>query len=151
MRIEGLSQPPKTQQTGQRGDGVRQKKESGRAGDVVEISKGPQEVADLAAAAKAAPEELGTRVQEIRARVQSGYYNSQEVREQIADALLESDGLEEVVSDISQVRVAKEKLGQIPDTRDAEVQQARQRVGTGFYETEQVRQETAERMLDELA
>ena len=150
MRIEGLSQPPKTQQTGQRGDGVRQKKDSGRAGDVVEISKGP-EVADLTALAKSAPEELGTRVQEIRARVQSGYYNSEEVREKIADALLESDGLQEVVSDISQVRIAKEKLAEIPDTRDEEVQQARQRVGTGFYETEQVRQDTADRMLDELA
>lgn len=150
MRIEGLSQPPKTQQSGQRGEGVRQKKDSGRAGDVVEISKGP-EAADLTALAKAVPEELGARVQEIRARVQSGYYNSEEVRERIADALLESDGLQEVVADISQVQIAKEKLAEIPDTRDEEVQQARQRVGTGFYETEQVRQDTADRMLDELA
>ena len=150
MRIEGLPQPPKTPQTGQRSDAVRQKKDSGRPGDVVEIQSA-QEAAELTALAKATPDELSPRIQEVRSRVASGYYNSQEVRQEIADALLESDGLKEVVGDISQVQVAKQKLAQIPDTRPEQVDQARQRVGTGFYDSDQVRQDTAERILDELA
>ena len=151
MRIEGLSQPPKTSQTGQRGDAVRHKKDGGRPGDTVEISQSAQEVADLRALAKAAPEELNPRIQEIRGRVESGYYNSREVREQVADALLQSDGLREVVSDISQAQAAKQKLAQVPDTRTDEVDKARQRVGSGFYDSDQVRQATAERILDEFA
>jgi hypothetical protein len=151
MRIEGLSQPPRTPQTSQRNDAAGGKKDGGRAGDVVEISQNTQEVADLSAAAKAAPDELNPRIQEIRGRVESGFYNSREVQEQIADAMLESDGLQEVVADISQAQVAKQKLEQVPDTRPEEVDKARQRVGTGFYDSAQVRQDTAERVLDELA
>ena len=150
MRIEGLPQPSKTSQTGQRSDAVRQKKDSGRPGDVVEIQSA-QEATELTALAKATPDELNPRIQEVRSRVASGYYNSQEVRQEIADALLESDGLKEVVGDISQVQVAKQKLAQIPDTRPEQVDQARQRVGTGFYDSDQVRQDTAEGILDELA
>ena len=150
MRIDGLSQPPKSSQTGQRNDAVRSKKDGGRAGDVVEISHA-QEVADLSAAAKATPDELNPRIQEIRGRVQSGYYNSRAVREQVADALIDSSGLQDVVADVSQAKVAREKLDQIPDTRPEEVSKARQRVGGGFYDGEQVRQDTADRILDELA
>ena len=151
MRIKGLSQPPKTSQANQRSDVARAKQDSGRAGDVVEISQKAQEVADLSAAAKAAPEELNPRIQEIRGRVESGYYNSREVREQIADVMLDADGLKEVVADITQVQLAKQELEQISDTRPEEVAKARQRVENGFYDSGQVRQDTADRILDGLA
>jgi len=150
MRIDGLSQPQRSSQTSQRGDAARGKKDSGRAGDVVEISHA-QEVADLSAAAKAAPDQLNPRIQEVRDRVQSGYYNSREVQEQVADALLETDGLREVVADAAQAQLARQKLEQIPDTRPEEVDRARQRVGSGFYDDAKVRQDTADRVLDELA
>ena len=151
MRIEGLSQSPRAPQSNQRSDAARFKKDSGPAGDIVEISHNAQEVAHLSAAAKAAPEELNPRIQEIRGRVESGYYNSREVREQIADVMLDADGLKEVVADIIQAKVAKQELEKIPDTRPEEVAKARQRVGSGFYDSEQVRQDTADRVLDELA
>ena len=149
MRIDGLSHPQRPSQTNQRGDAARAK-DSGRAGDVVEISHA-QEVADLSAAAKAAPDELNPRIQEVRDRVQSGYYNSREVQEQVADALLNSDGLREVVADAARAQAARQKLEQIPDARPEEVDRARQRVGSGFYDDAKVQQDTAERILDELA
>ena len=151
MRIEGLSQPPKTSQASQRSDVARAKKDSGRASDVVDISKNAQEVADLSAAAKVSPGELNPRIQEIRGRVESGYYNSPEVQEQIANAMLDADSLREIVAEITQVKVAKQELEKIPDTRPEEVAKARQRVGSGFYDSGQVRQDTADRVLDELA
>ena len=150
MRIDGLSQPPRTSQTSQRGDAARGKKESGRAGDVVEISHA-QEVADLSAAAKAAPDELNPRIQEVRDRVKSGHYNSREVQERVADALIDSSGLRDVVSEAAQVQVARQKLEEIPDIRAEEVDRARSRVGTGFYDAAKVQQDTADRVLDELA
>ena len=151
MRIKGLSQPPKTSQAEHRNVATNVKKNSSRVDDVVEISHNAQEVADLSAAAKAAPDKLNPRIQEIRERVESGYYNSREVQEQIADAILDAESLQEVVADITHVQLAKKELEQISEVRTEEVAKARQRVGSGFYDSEQVRRDTADRVLDELA
>ncbi|MFC1525859.1 flagellar biosynthesis anti-sigma factor FlgM [Candidatus Latescibacterota bacterium] len=122
-----------------------------RAGDVVEISETAQEAADLSAALKAAPEAANPRLAEVQARVKSGYYNTDEVRQQIADALLKSDGMREVVDDVAQTRVAKEKLDSVPDVREERVSEARQRVAEGHYDRADVRHETADKIVDELA
>lgn len=151
MRIDGLPNLPSTQQTNQRNNAVGKKKADVRSGDVVEISSDVQETAGLAAALKAAPEtNLDHRIQEIRTRVQSGYYNSDEVRQQIAGAMLQSDGLKEVVEDATQVRIAREKVQELPDVREDRVSDARQRASTGFYDQSQVRSDTADRILDEM-
>ena len=150
MRIDGLPEQPKISQGNQRDAASRPKKASERPSDVVEISQDAREVAELAALAKTAPEEFNPRLQEIRGRIESGYYNSREAREQIAEALLESEGMREVVDYIDQVQVAKQKLAQIPDTREDRVTEARQRAGSGFYDSAKVRQDTAESILDEL-
>ena len=152
MRIDGLPNLPNTQQANQRSSAVSKKKSDVPPGDVVEISDGVQGTADLSAALKAAPESnLDHRINEIRSRVQSGYYNSEEVRQQIAGALLQSDGLKDVVEDAGQVRIAREKLADIPDVREDRVNDARQRASTGFYDQSQVRIDTADRILDEMA
>lgn len=150
MRIDGLSEHPKVQQPQQRSAAVRAKKEGQDAGDVVEISQGAQEVADLSALAATATTEPNPRLQEIRERVRSGYYDSAQVRRQVADSVLDSDGLREVVSDIGQARVAREELSATPDVRADRVEVARQRVDSGYYDGRQVRRDTADRILDEL-
>ena len=151
MRIDGLSQQPKITQSQQRSSPARSKKDSERPGDVVEISKSAPDVAELSAQAKATPAENNPRIQEIRQRVQSGYYDSRQVREQIADSLLASDGMREVVSDVARMQTAKDQLAQVPDVREDRVDETRQRVDAGFYDTRQARQDTADSMLDELA
>ena len=150
MRIDGLSQSPRASQTSQRDDVARGKKESGRVGDVVEISHA-QEVANLSAAANATPDELNPRLQEVRERSQSGYYDSREVQKQVADALIDSSGLRDVVSEAAQVQAARQRLEEVPDIRPEEVDRARSRVGSGFYDDAKVQQDTADRILDELA
>jgi hypothetical protein len=151
MRIDGLSSQPKISQTQQRSAPVRTKKEGERAGDVVEISQGAQDASELSALARSAPAETHPRLEEIRHRVEAGYYDSERVRRQIADSLLEADSLGETVADIAQFRTAKEQLAQVPDTRPERVDTARQRVGSGFYDRPEVRRDTASRILDELA
>jgi len=151
MRIEGLSQQPKVSQTQQRHTAVRTKKGSEQSSDVVEISKSAQDVSELGAQAQAAPTGNEARIQEVRARVQSGYYDSRQVREEIASSLLSSGGMEEVVSDIAQTQVVKQQLAEVPDTRIERVDEARQRVDSGFYDTPQVQRDTADRILDEMA
>lgn len=151
MRIDGLPQQPKVSRTQQRNTTDRSKEASGRPDDVVEISQSSQDVSGLSALARSTPAEANPRIQEVRARVESGYYNSRQVREQIADSLLESGNMRDVVSEIDQVQVAKQQLAEIPDTREDRVDTARQRVGSGFYDESQVRQDTADGILDELA
>ncbi len=151
MRIDGLSQQPKITQSQQRNTPVRSKKDGERPGDVVEISSSAPDVAELSAQAKATPAENNPRIQEIRQRVQSGYYDSRQVREQIADSLLATDGMQEMVSDIAQVQMAKEQLAQVPDIREDRVDATRQRVDSGFYDTRQAQLDTADSILNELA
>ena len=148
MRIDGLPDlPPKVTQGNQRTDSAKVGK-SARGEDVVELSQSAKEVADLAAAAK--QERVNPRIEAVRERVTSGYYDSQEVRERIADRLLRSGNLQEVVDEIVVSKGAKQQLDEIPDTRPARVDEAKQRVSGGFYDTPEVRNETAERILDEL-
>jgi hypothetical protein len=151
MRIEGLSQPLKPTSGSSRGDVARQKKVAGRAGDVVEISRGVADAAELAAKTKAAPERVNPRLQEVQARVSSGYYNTQDARRKVADAVLGSESMKGVLSGMVQARAAKQQLAAVPDVRQGEVDQARRRVADRFYESAEVRRQTAQRMLDELA
>ena len=151
MRIDGLPSLPNVRQAEQRNEAVRQKKPGVKAGDTVEISAPVRETAELQAAAKAAPAEPNPRISEIKARVQSGYYNSDEVKQQIADALLQSDGMRQAVDEAAQMQVAKQKMPDVPDTRPEAVDQARQRVDEGYYDRPEVLRGTVDKIVDELA
>ncbi|MBM3279151.1 MAG: hypothetical protein FJY95_13865 [Candidatus Handelsmanbacteria bacterium] len=151
MRIDGVRQQPKTPQSGGRSEMAGTKKAPVRGGDVVEISTSTQGVADLAARARVAVDPAGeSRREEVRARVQSGYYNTPETRKQIAGALLQSGGFMEVAADLAQAKGLSKQVKSTPDTRKAEVERARQRVSSGFYQDPEVRRSTAERVVDQL-
>ena len=151
MRIDKLSHQPKISQSQQRSAPVRSNKESGHADDVVEISRGAQEVSELSALARAESTETNPRVDDIKRRVESGYYNARQMREQIADALLDSPSMRNDVSDIAVFKGAKEAVNAVPDVREDKVNEARQHVESGFYDRSEVQRDTADRILDELA
>ena len=151
MRIDKLSHQPKISQSQQRNVSVRGNNEHARADDVVEISRGAQEVSELSALARAESTETNPRIDEIKRRVESGYYNARQVREQIADALLDSPSMRNDVSDVAVFNRAKEAVNAVPDVREDKVNEARQRVESGFYDRSEVQRDTADRILDELA
>ena len=151
MRIDKLSHQPKISQSQQRNVSVRGNNEHARADDVVEISRGAQEVSELSALARAESTETNPRIDEIKRRVESGYYNARQVREQIADALLDSPSMRNDVSDVAVFKGAKEAVDAVPDVREDKVNEARQRVESGFYDRSEVQRDTADRILDELA
>lgn len=148
MRIEGVNQPPKVAQTNQRSV-VDKGKKPVDGGDVLEISKDAQEVSELAAKARAAAERVSPRLEEIRARIKDGFYNTPEARERIAEGLLQSGSIKESIGDLETARAAKKKLEETKEVREDKMDQARQRVASQFYDTATVRQETADRLLDE--
>ena len=150
MRIDKLSHQPKISQSQQRNVSVGSNNERTRADDVVEISRGVQEVSELSALARAESTETNPRIDEIKRRVESGYYNARQVREQIADALLDSPGMRDDVSDVVVFKGAQEALDAVPDEREDKVNEARQRVESGFYNRSEIQRDTADRILDEL-
>ena len=150
MRIDKLSHQPKISQSQQRNVSVGRNNERVRADDVVEISRGAQEVSELSALARAESTETNPRIDEIKRRVESGYYNARQVREQIADALLDSPGMRDDVSDVVVFKGAQEALDAVPDEREDKVNEARQRVESGFYNRGEIQRDTADRILDEL-
>ena len=108
-------------------------------------------MSELSALARAESTETNPRIDEIKRRVESGYYNARQVREQIADALLDSPSMRNYVSDVAVFKGAKEAVNAVPDVREDKVNEARQRVESGFYDRSEVQRDTADRILDELA
>jgi anti-sigma28 factor (negative regulator of flagellin synthesis) len=67
-----------------------------RSSDSVTISKAARSASEtdrVVAHAQALPEVRETRVAEVKARVQSGYYNTPEFRDQLAERLLKEFGV----------------------------------------------------------
>jgi anti-sigma28 factor (negative regulator of flagellin synthesis) len=149
MRIDGLPNLQKGSQPNQRAESGRARSQPGRADDSVEISRSAQDAAELTAALKTAPETPNPRIAEIRERVQSGFYNSEDVRRQIAGAMFESDGIRPVVNEVAEIRSAHRQLADVPDVRQDRVDQSRLRAASGFYDQAEVRTQTAQSIIDE--
>ena len=150
MRIDKLSHQPKISQSQQRNVPARSNNDSARVDDVVEISRGAQEVSELSALARAQSTETNPRIDEIKRRVESGYYNARQVREQIADALIDSPGMRDDVSDVAVFKGAQKALDDVSSVREDKVSEARKRVESGFYDQGEIQRDTADRILDEL-
>jgi anti-sigma28 factor (negative regulator of flagellin synthesis) len=149
MRIDGLPNPQKGSQPNQRAESARTRSKAGRADDSVEISRSAQDAAELTAALKRTAETPNPRIAEIRERVQSGFYNSEDVRRQIAGALFESNGIRPVVNEVAEIRTAHRQLADVPDVREDRVAQSRQRAASGFYDQADIRTQTAQSIIDE--
>ena len=131
----------------------RRKSVSGRSSDVVEISNtartlGAQSVeqADL----NSAQEVRQAKVEAAKERVKSGYYDRPEIRQAIADAVLNAGVVETVAREIQQAREARAEVQNISDVREDRVALAKERVETGFYDSIGVKTQIAENLLDAL-
>lgn len=153
MRIENaINEVQGPQQTERRQVAdIRRKRNAGRAGDVVDISNEAKSLGtQLSTELNSVSDVREARVEAVRQRVASGYYDKPEVREAIADAVLNAGVVDAVGQDVQDVRNAKRELATVPDTRNDRVDQARKRVETGFYDSAGVRKQIADTMLGQL-
>ncbi|HIG53507.1 MAG TPA: hypothetical protein EYG11_16225 [Candidatus Latescibacteria bacterium] len=148
--IDPLSHQPKVSQTKQQNAAARPKKEGAQASDTVEISQGAQSVAELTELAESTPAQSKANLDAVREKVQSGFYNTPEALENVANTMIESDILQDVVSKIVQFQTAKEQLSEVPDVRAEEVERTRQLVGSGFYNQREALEGAADGMIDEI-
>jgi anti-sigma28 factor (negative regulator of flagellin synthesis) len=120
---------------------------------VVEISKAAQKLGSQAvnrADLEAASEVRQARVEQVRQRVASGFYDRPEVRQAIAEAVLDSGVVDGVEREARFARTAQDKIADVPDVREDRVAQARQRVASGFYNSTGVMADSADSILDAL-
>jgi anti-sigma28 factor (negative regulator of flagellin synthesis) len=148
--IDPLSHQPKVSQTKQQSVAVGPKKEGAQASDTVEISGGAQSVAELTELAESTPAQSKANLDGVREKVQSGYYNTPEALENVANAMIESDALQDAVSEIAQFQAAKDQLSEVPDVRTEEVERTKQLVGSGFYNQREALERAADGMINEI-
>ena len=152
MRIDGLPNQSKVTQSNQ--SQARPKKPtSAAAGDVVQLSGETPDVAELANVAKAS-ETVNPRLEGIRQKVESGYYNTREALDQVAGAVIDSGRVTDVAAEVVQTQSAIEQLANVPDVREDRVNEVTERLstqGSAFYDTPDVRSATVDGFLDEIA
>ena len=149
--IDPLSHQPRVSKTNQQNAVARSNKEGSQSSDSVEISQGAQNVAELADLAESTPAQSKANLDEIRERVQSGVYNTQEALANVANAMIDADGLQDTVAEIAQFQSAKQQLDQVPDVRPDAVERARELVGNGFYDQREALEGTADGLINEIA
>jgi len=148
--IDPLSHQPKVSQTKQQSAAVRPKKEGAQASDTVEISQGAQSVAELTELAESTPAQSKANIDGVREKVQSGFYNTPEALENMANAMIESDVLQDAVSEIAQFQTAKGQLSEVPNVRTEEVERTKQLAGSGFYNQRDALEGAADGMINEI-
>ena len=155
MRIENaINEVQGPQQTERRQNAeMRRKRNTGRTGDVVEISTTARSLGAQVASTvdlNAVSDVRQSRVEAVKQRVANGDDDQPEVREAIADAVLNAGVVDAVAQEIQDVRTTKQELGSVPDVREDRVAQARERVDNGFYDAGGVKALVADRVLENL-
>ena len=152
MRIENAINEIRGPEALERRDAeVKRRRQSARTGDTVEISNAARSLGSQAVKRSdldSVSDVRQTRVDAVKQRVASGFYDRPEVREAIADAVLNSGVVDQVGQEAQQVNAAREELANAPEVREDRVAQARERVAAAFYDSSGVLAETADRLLD---
>ena len=151
MRIDGTSHQHRVA-ANQKKDAAKQEvsRQVVRDADSVELSGGPTDSASLAKIAQHDDSSRISKIEEVRQRLSSGYYNTDEFRSDLANAVLSNGVVDEVAVDAVQVQDIRRQVGEMPESRVDRVEEVRERVTDGFYGQKQTKLDTADRIIDEL-
>lgn len=136
-----------------RNDEVRKRRQTPKAGDVVEISTQARALGSsniTTADVDAVSDVRQARIEAVRQRVAEGFYDRPEVREAIADAVLDSGLVDDVQGEARQVKQARQDIQDVPDVREDRVEQAKRRIATGFYDLQATQDEIGRRLAENL-
>ena len=136
-----------------RSEEVRKRRQAPKAGDVVEISDRARTL-NASTITQADVDSVSdvrqARIDAVRQRVAEGFYDRPEVREAIADAVLDSGLVDDVKGEARQVKEARQEIDNIPDVREDRVEQAKRRVAAGFYDLQATQDEIGRRLAENL-
>lgn len=136
-----------------RSEEVRKRRQAPKTGDVVEISKQARTLGSstiTSADVDAVSDVRQARIDAVRQRVAEGFYDRPEVREAIADAVMDSGLVDDVRDEARQVQTARQEIKNVPDVRSDRVDQAKRRIATGFYDQQATQDEIGRRLSESL-
>ena len=84
------------------------------------------------------------KIEQARQRIRDGFYDRPEVLKAIADAIIHSGAVDQVVGERKSIRSAVEKLEGSPETRDQKMAEVRERMERGFYDLPIIREQIAD-------
>jgi len=145
VRIENAINEVRGTQKSERRNHTRSKEKISGRGDALELSS-----AGKALSTSSGSGVRTSRVDEVRRRVEDGFYDRPEVRVAIAKAILESGVVDSVMDEVLAFRDAKKSLDQTADLRVDRVNEAREKVRSGHYNRPEVRAEVADRLTNAL-
>ena len=136
-----------------RSEEVRRRRQAPKTGDVVEISTQARVLSTssiTSADVDAVSDVRQARIDAVRQRVSEGFYDRPEIREAIADAVLDSGLVDGVRGEARQVNEARQEIRNVPDVRADRVDQAKRRIATGFYDLHATQDEIGRRLSESL-
>lgn len=136
-----------------RSEEVRRRRQAQKTGDVVEISTQARVLGAsniTSADVDAVSDVRQARIDAVRQRVSEGFYDRPEIREAIADAVLDSGLVDGVRGEARQVNEARQEIKNVPDVRADRVDQAKRRIATGFYDLLATQDEIGQRLSESL-
>ena len=153
MRIENALHELRGPDLQERRSQEVKRRQAPRSNDVVELSKTAQSLGSQSVSPSdlnAVSDVRQARIDAVKQRVAEGFYDRPEVREAIADAVLDSGVVEGVRQEARQVGEARSEIENVPEVREDRVEQARRRVASNFYDSANARVETANRILENI-
>jgi anti-sigma28 factor (negative regulator of flagellin synthesis) len=136
-----------------RSEAVRKRRQAPKASDVVEISTQARTLGSstiTSADVDAVSDVRQARIDAVRQRVSEGFYDRPEIREAIAEAVMDSGLVDGVRNEVRQVNTARQEMKNVPDVRSDRVGQAKQRMATGFYDQQSTQDEIGRRFSESL-
>jgi len=153
MRIENALHELRGPDLQERRSQEVKRRQAPKSNDVVELSKTAQSLGSQSVSPSdlnAVSDVRQARIDAVKQRVAEGFYDRPEVREAIADAVLDSGVVEGVRQEARQVGEARSEIENVPEVREDRVEQARRRVASNFYDSANARVETANRILENI-
>lgn len=151
MRIDGPSHQHRVG-SNQKKDAVEKEKSQRPtfSGDRVELSGGPADLASLRKVARQDDTSRTAKLEEVRQRLSSGYYNTDQFRSDLAEAVSSSGTMDEVLVESAQIQELSRKVDSTQESREERVEETRKRVADGYYDQRSARLDTADRLIDDL-
>lgn len=151
MRIDGPSHQHRVG-SNQKKDAVEKEKSQRPtfSGDRVELSGGPADLASLRKVARQDDTSRTAKLEEVRQRLSSGYYNTDQFRSDLAEAVSSSGTMDEVLVESAQIQELSRKVDETQESREERVEETRKRVADGYYDQRSARLDTADRLIDDL-
>lgn len=147
MKIEKIIHSVVLQGVYRRKDLTPQQQKDTTKSDKVEISREAKQLQKVRSSLKA-PDIRPKEVDRVKKRIEKGYYDQEKVIEKIAEEILQSGQLDDLISKRAKLKKLATLLKGSEDIREGKIKIAKQRIKEGFYFTDEVYSKIADKIIE---